>query len=84
MKISLQSGIINFDLWKKKIEEQFNTNKYFMHMAMMDSLTTSQDRIIMHTGLPVKWPKIDAVKYIVEQFTPHLEKLDKGIKQKIN
>lgn len=39
LKYQLQSGVINADAWKKKLEEVFSVNKYHRSLAIVESLS---------------------------------------------
>ena len=71
----MQSGAINADAWKKKLEEVFSVNKYHRSLAIVESLSLNDvnncnlvQRSSEHLGA-----KTPCVKLAVEMVKPEIE-----------
>ena len=83
LKFMLQSGEIQPDNWKKKIEETFDSNKYHWALAVVESLSCNEPkncRVISNSGIDLPWKKI-ATKLSVDMMKADINLVKEGLIQ---
>ena len=98
LKYSLQSGAINADAWKRKLEEVFSVNKYHRSLAIVESLSLndvnncnlvqrsaehlSQKTACLKLAFDMVKPEIEVIKQALVQIHEK-KKRDKDKKEKL-
>jgi hypothetical protein len=83
LKFMLQSGEIQPESWKKKLEETFDSNKYHRCLAAVESLSCNEPkncRVISNSGLELPWKK-PATKLAVDMMKADIGLVKEGLIQ---
>ena len=83
LKYELQSGALNGEQWKKKLEETFSTNKYHRSLAIVECLTINEP---FNSGLSAETSKMlgikkDALKAVLDLVKPDVTLVKEALVQ---